>query len=116
MDAETKSRAIDKVDALGYKIGYPEFLLDPAKLDEYYSKARNRIVLFFRFHGRNRFNKSSNQRRDDFFYSEFDLSGVVGSEPTHWSKPTPARGWRTFLIDDKKRTDEVILIGCVWIC
>lgn len=46
MDADTKSRAVDKVDALGYKIGYPDFLLDPSKLDEYYSKARNRIGFF----------------------------------------------------------------------
>lgn len=38
MDAETRSRALDKVNGLSHKIGYPDFLLDPAKLDQFYSK------------------------------------------------------------------------------
>lgn len=38
MDAVTKERSMDKVNGLVYKIGYPDFLMDPEKLDEYYSK------------------------------------------------------------------------------
>lgn len=38
MDAVTKERAMDKVNGLMHKIGYPDFLVNPDKLDEFYAK------------------------------------------------------------------------------
>ena len=38
MDEETKKRAIDKAQAVSQKIGYPEYITKPAKLDEHYEK------------------------------------------------------------------------------
>ena len=36
MDATTRKRAIEKADLIKQKIGYPKYILEPAKLDKKY--------------------------------------------------------------------------------
>ena len=36
MDEETRRRAKEKAEAIELKVGYPDFILDPKRLDEYY--------------------------------------------------------------------------------
>ena len=36
MDEATRDKAVEKIDALSHKIGYPEYLKDPVKLDHKY--------------------------------------------------------------------------------
>ena len=40
MDSETIKKAEEKVGAMTYEVGYPDFIADPTKLDEYYVKVR----------------------------------------------------------------------------
>ena len=40
MDSQTKEKAEEKVNAMTYEVGYPDFIEDPTKLDEYYVKVR----------------------------------------------------------------------------
>ncbi len=42
MDEETRTKAIDKADAIIQKIGYPDILDDAGKLDQYYENVRVR--------------------------------------------------------------------------
>jgi endothelin-converting enzyme len=39
MDGITSGKALEKLNALGSKVGYPEYISDPAKLDKFYEKA-----------------------------------------------------------------------------
>ena len=36
MDSETQVKAVEKADQIFQLIGYPDWLLDPNKVDEYY--------------------------------------------------------------------------------
>lgn len=36
MDEQTRTKAIEKLNAVGHKIGYPEYVKDPQKLDTRY--------------------------------------------------------------------------------
>lgn len=38
MDDATRATALDKADAIVHKIGYPDFVLSPTKLDQYYEQ------------------------------------------------------------------------------
>ena len=38
MDEGTMKKALEKVDAISYKLGYPSFILDAQQLDEYYER------------------------------------------------------------------------------
>jgi len=38
MDEATRATALDKADAIVHKIGYPDFILSPALLDQYYEQ------------------------------------------------------------------------------
>jgi len=38
MDAATRATALDKADSIVHKIGYPDFVANPAELDDYYQK------------------------------------------------------------------------------
>ena len=38
MDDETRKRAVEKIDALKYKVGYPDFVKNSTLLDKYYEK------------------------------------------------------------------------------
>ena len=38
MDEATRATALDKADAVVHKIGYPDFVVSPALLDEYYQQ------------------------------------------------------------------------------
>ena len=38
MDANTRVLAMNKAQAIVQKIGYPDFIMDPATLDKYYQK------------------------------------------------------------------------------
>ena len=40
MDEATREKARSKAQAMGKVVGYPEWLLDPQKLDDYYEKVR----------------------------------------------------------------------------
>ena len=37
MDVETQVKAMEKADQMHQLIGYPDWLLDPSKVDEYYA-------------------------------------------------------------------------------
>lgn len=41
IDAETKELAVQKLDAMKLRIGYPDFILDPQLLNERYEDVRN---------------------------------------------------------------------------
>jgi len=45
MDKLTRHRAMVKADGIIQKIGYPEFIKDPAKLDDYYAKVNLTLVI-----------------------------------------------------------------------
>jgi len=38
MDDVTRATALDKADAIVHKIGYPDFVVNPAMLDQYYEE------------------------------------------------------------------------------
>ena len=40
MDEQTRLAAQEKADSVTQKIGFPSFILDPAKLDKYYEGVR----------------------------------------------------------------------------
>ena len=44
MDDETKARAREKAVAISQMIGYPDFAVNPSKLDEYYADVRNNYI------------------------------------------------------------------------
>ena len=50
MDDETKARAVEKANAVSQMIGYPDFVINPAKLDEHYANVRNNATLVRRIH------------------------------------------------------------------
>ena len=41
IDTETKELAVQKLDAMKLRIGYPDFILDPQLLNERYKDVRN---------------------------------------------------------------------------
>ena len=43
MDKKTKATAIDKVQSLLYKVGYPEFVTNVLLLDDYYSQVESHL-------------------------------------------------------------------------
>ena len=45
MDDETKARAVEKANAISQMIGYPDFIVNVTKLDEYYANVRNDATL-----------------------------------------------------------------------
>jgi len=38
MDESTRTTALDKADAIAHKIGYPDFVVKTAELDQYYQQ------------------------------------------------------------------------------
>lgn len=49
MDSETRSRALEKVNGLMHKIGYPDWILDSVQLDNYYKNLMVTDVAFTNF-------------------------------------------------------------------
>ena len=45
MDDETKTRAVEKSNAISQMIGYPDFIVNVTKLDEYYANVRDDVTL-----------------------------------------------------------------------
>ncbi|KAK2167416.1 hypothetical protein LSH36_28g07049 [Paralvinella palmiformis] len=69
MDTLTRHRAMVKADGIIQKIGYPEFIKDPAKLDDYYAKVT--------IHANSQFRNVLNVR---FFQVQF-LIDKLGTAP-----------------------------------
>lgn len=52
MDKVTKQIAVDKAQSLLFKVGYPEFIVDVDKLDDYYAQVYE--IIQGKFHLSNR--------------------------------------------------------------